>query len=454
MFVQIIIIVALAFLVGVLIFFVIKSITTPKKIDAFQKLIKQGKFSAVEKGAKAMLAKDPDNFMGHYYLGKAYLGAGRNELALMEYKTVNANAVFGPEFSELHFRREISKLYLQYNQTNEALQEYLLLTKLEPSNADNFYQVGKIYEETNQSKEAFNFFKKAIQLDRKHAKAHASIALILMQVKKFVEAKKEIDTALAVSPETYSNYYYLGKILKETKDYAGALKAFEKAQRDHDYKQKALIERGNCYLQGNMTDNAIAEFTRAIEADKSGSKNDTLHARYLLAGCYESMRKIEKAVEQWEKIYAQNRSFRDTGAKLSEYKDLAGNDSLKDYLTSTNEEFYEICKKTSTDALSMAVQSCDGKKWGCQILAVANKDGDWKNMRKQLYLIRFYRNPEPVDDTAVRETLDLSKQMKCVNAYMISSSGFTHSASGYAENRPIELIEKNKLEELLKKAGI
>ena len=48
-------------------------------------------------------------------------------------------------------------------------------------------------------------------------------------MKQYQEAKREIDLSLSISPETYSSYYYLGKILKENKDYGAAIKAFEKA---------------------------------------------------------------------------------------------------------------------------------------------------------------------------------------------------------------------------------
>lgn len=447
------IVIGLAMVIGFLVFFVIKSIAAPKKVDSLQKLVSQGKYSAVAKAAKAILAKEPENFLAHYYLGKAYLAEGRDELAFMEYKIVNENAVFGPELPELEFRKEISKLYLQFDCTKDALREYLLLVKMDPSNADNYYQVGKIFERTNQSNQAFGFFKKTIQLDKRHAKAHASIALILLQIKQYPEAKKEIDLALSLSPDTYSNYYYQGKILKEQKDYGAAVKSFEKAQRDPEYKQKALIERGTCFMLGNMLDNAVPEFTRAIDVDKTGSKSDTLHARYFLAACYEKNRKIEKAIEQWQKIYAVNHSFRDVATKLNEYKDLAGNDSLKEYLTSNDEGFAGICKKTSEAALSMAVQNVETKKWGCQITAVDHKD-DAAWARKQLFLLRFYRNPEAIDDAAVRDTLDISKSMKCQKAFMFSSSDFTKSASAFAENRPVELVGKDRLETVLQKAGI
>ncbi|MBQ9239204.1 MAG: tetratricopeptide repeat protein [Treponema sp.] len=453
MFLQVVIITALAAGVGILIYFAVKLIAAPKKVDALQKLFTQGKYTAVEKAAKSLLAKEPDNFLAHYWLGKAYLAEKRTEIGFMELKLVNQNAIFGPELSEVTFRREISQLYLQFNHQQDALREFLLLTKLEPTNADNYYNAGKIYEQQNRSDMAFGFYKKAIQYDRRHSKAHARIGLILLNLKKYPEAKKEIDLALSISSDTYSNYYYLGKILKETKDYGGAIKAFEKAQRDTEYRQKALIERGICFMLGNMIDNAIPEFQRAIELDKGNTKNDTLHARYFLAACYEKVRKIEKALEQWEKIYAKNHAFRDVTTKLSEYKDIQQNDSLKDYLTSNDEELAEICKKTVQSVMGMIAQDVEVKKWGCQLTAVEGKGDNWMNVRKQLYLIRFYREPEPIEDGAIRETLDLARQMKCVKAFALSSSGFTRSASSFAESRPIELVGKEKLEAILQRAG-
>src|SRR5574344_1622406 len=109
---------------------------------------------------------------------------------------------------------------------------------------------------------------KCAMLDKKHAKAHAEIGLMLYRTKQFNEAKKEIDIALKLSPETYSSYYYLGKILKEAKDLQGAIKAFEKAQRDPEVKQKAIIEHGSCYMLAGRNDNALVDFQRAIELDK------------------------------------------------------------------------------------------------------------------------------------------------------------------------------------------
>lgn len=450
------IIVIVSFLAVVIIslfIIILKSFVSPKRIEAIPRLIKQGKTQNAIKFAKQILAKDPKNYMAHYYLGKAYIKENKTELAIIEYKNVNDNALFGEGIDELTFRKEYSQLLLKYNQQNEALKNFLLLTKLEPQNADNFFQVGHIYEMQNRYDLALGFMQKCAMIDKKHAKAHAEIGLMFYRTKQFNEAKKEIDLALKLSPETYSSYYYLGKILKEAKDIQGAIKAFEKAQRDQAVKQKSIIEHGSCYMLANRLDNAIVDFQRAIELDKTNSQPETLYARYFLAACYEKSRKIDKAIEQWEIIYKTNKGFRDVSAKLSEYKDLQANDFLKDYLTCSNEEFPMICKNATVKGLNLQVLTCDPKKWGCQLTGVNKSDESWMAIRKQVIFIRFYREPEPIEETQIHESLDAMKTVNSVKAFLFSSSGFNAAAKRYAENRPVELVEKDKLEALLSKAG-
>ena len=74
-------------------------------------------------------------------------------------------------------------------------------------------------------------------------------------------------------------------------------------------------------------------------------------------------------------------------------------------------------------------------------------------VRKQVVFIRFYREPEPVEEAQIHEALDEMKTLNSVKSFLFSSSGFNTAAKRYAENRPVELIEKQKLEALLSKAG-
>jgi len=39
---------------------------------------------------------------------------------------------------EIQFRKEIAKLFIEFEQVDEALKEFLLLIQLEPFNAENY----------------------------------------------------------------------------------------------------------------------------------------------------------------------------------------------------------------------------------------------------------------------------------------------------------------------------
>lgn len=452
--VTIIIFCVLGVLIVTVFTFIVKSLVAPKKIDSIKKFIKQGKFSQAEKTAKAILAKNPHDFVTHFWLGETYMGANKTELAFMEYKLVNQSAIFDGQIPELAFRKKIAKLYQKYNQNAEALNEYLLISKMEPNNPDVTFNLGKIYENAGKTEVAIGFYQKTIKLNPRHAQAHAALGYLLFRSKQYLEAKKEIDFAIKQSPDTYSNYYYLGKILKENKDYSAALSAFEKAERDVNFRMKSLIERGSCYMMAQQIDNAALEFEHAVKCAKDEANQETLFARYFLAACYEKSRQIDKAIEQWEKIYTVNHTFKDVGAKLTEYKDLQSNDSMKEYLTSSSDRFMEICKKVSLAGFKLNASKCDSTRYGCTMLCSDQKSDNWMSVRQQLYLVEFYRETEPIEDSVIRRIADKVKLQNYAKAIVCASGGFTRSAIAFAENRPVELVDKDRLEKLLAQAGI
>ena len=102
----------------------------------------------------------------------------------------------------------------------------------------------------------------------------------------------------------------------------------------------------------------------------------------------------------------------------------------------------------------MISQKTEAQKWGVRLYAIEQKKDDWMNVRKQLYMIDFHRETDPIEDVEIRTVLDTAKSKNCVKVFVCTSSGFTSAAVGFAENRPIELIGKEKLEQLLAKAGI
>ena len=85
--------------------------------------------------------------------------------------------------------------------------------------------------------------------------------------------------------------------------------------------------------------------------------------------------------------------------------------------------------------------------------AVEKREETWMAVRKQVSLVCFYREPEPLEDRVIQGVIESLKKANCQKALILSSSGFSLQAKRYAEGRPIELFDKPKLESILTTAG-
>lgn len=439
--------------ISFLIVFIIRSTLEPKKISGVINLVKQGKNAQAAKIAKAIVAKEPRNGLAHYWLGVAYQNDGKGEVALMEFKTVNQISQFGPNLKEIDFRKKMADLFAKFNQPEEALKEYLLLTKLEPSGAENFYNSGLLFERRGRSDMATQYLRKAIELDPRSGPSHYLLGTILYREKKSVEAKSEFEFALKYESGNADAFFFLGKIQKENHDFTAALVAFEKAERSPELKVKALVERGGCYMSLNDMDRAIPELERAVKMSKDEGSNETLYARYFLSMCYEKLRKLDLAIVQWEKIYLKKPSFKDVSEKLSNYQEFRTDDTMKDYIASSKEEFLEICQSIITTSMMLAIRDVAEAADTIDIVAVEGDSGKWLGAKKIPKLVRFLRLPDVLEDSVIRKLLEDMKRLNIIRGAIITSSGFTRTAIDFAENRPVELFNKDKLQELLDKCS-
>ena len=193
------------------------------------------------------------------------------------------------------------------------------------------------------------------------------------------------------------------------------------------------------------------EFDRALKLTTVKNSNpDTLRLRYAAASCYEKMRDLDRAIEQWEAIHAVASGYKDVADKLNQYRDLRSNDYMKEYLTVGAEPFLKLCKAITEQAFALSVQSQKEIKQGCAIIALEDNSEKWMNVRKQPKLFIYSRDSDIIGDSFLRSLHEQMKAQGLVRVVVITSSGFSRSALSFAENRPFELIDKDKLESMLK----
>jgi tetratricopeptide (TPR) repeat protein len=314
-----VIVILLAVGIGFLIVFIIKNNILPKRASATGDLQDKKKILHAMRAAKAEIEKNPQNAEAHYLLGKAYLADKREELAFRSYRSASRLGINGANIPEKEFRETIASLYAKFNEEEEALKEYVLLIKQYPANPDYYFRAGKIFSTRNRADLAEQYLRKAVSINPKSGNFRFELGMFYYNTKKMKEAVGEFDAALKIDQTDNNSNLFLGKALKDTKDYSGAIPYLEKASRDPAYKLRGLVELGNCYMHLKMMDKAVQELERAVAIIEKEADIDSLYARYFLAMCYENTREIVKALAQWDKIYAQKKNFRDVGEKLTQY---------------------------------------------------------------------------------------------------------------------------------------
>ena len=165
--------------------------------------------------------------------------------------------------------------------------------------------------------------------------------------------------------------------------------------------------------------------------------------------CFEMTKEIEKAIEQWEIIYSANSGFKDVAAKLSQYQDLRHDDTLKDFLTASMPEFHEICSAV-VKSMGMNIREISSTTGGCQLVAI-DAEQKWKGAKRLPKLIRFLRVADPIAESEVRSLHEEMKGISINLGMIIASTSFSRKASEFADSRPINLYNKEKLQDLLKK---
>ena len=434
-----------------IVFIIFKAVLAPRRTEYINQLINQGRIRQAVRLAKQMLIKNSNDMNAHYFLGKCYLKEGKNELALMEYKHAAKINHFTKYIKEVDLREQLAELYTGFGYLEEAQKELLLLSQRYPDNAIYLYKIGKIFDKRGIKESAVSYFQKSIDVDPENAQAHFLMGKILYEEKKQQDSREALSKAIKYDPQNTAAYFFIGMLHREAREFSNALAAFEKASRNKEYKNRSILERGYCYLEQKDFGKAAIELERVINLIESET-NLKLHARYLLAVSFEKMRKITKAIDQWEVIFQVKPSFKDVSEKLSTYQDLRNDDKMKDFLTANDDEFAEMTRKV-IEILNLNISDIKKVHGGFQIVAFESA-GKWRNAKKTPRLIRVSREMTEIDENIIR---NLHESMKKVNAFrsvMISTSNFTKQALAFAQTRPIDLIDRTALQDLLKKVSL
>ncbi len=434
--------------IGGLITYILKVSSSKSKIETAKRFMKVNDFNKAINILKSIISKNDVNSECHYLLGECYYMADNYEWALPEYKKVLRLHEYEKEFDEATVRRKIANIYLHYKQLEEAQKEFAMVTKLDPDNYENYYEMGKIFIERDHIDKAKPYLQKALTINPNHVNSLYYMGFVSFKLKLFSEALNSLGKCISIDKKYIKAYYYIGMINFLSRNYQAALKNFDFSIRDRELKLNSLYHRGLVYANLNDINHAQAEFEKALTyVDEEGTLS--LNIRYQLANCHEMKKDITDAIEQWEKIISVKPNFRNVKEKLSNYSELRMDDKLKDFFIASNKVFeqkvIEILQK-----LNIEVATTNYIR-GTSIELIADERFGGKDIRVQKILVRVYRNSDPLGEKIIRDMVDKIKAESGVQRGLcISATGYTKQAIEFAENRSVSMMGIKELSKLLK----
>jgi tetratricopeptide (TPR) repeat protein len=303
--------------------------------------------------------------------------------------------------------------YTENEQFETATKTFKSLLKGQPNNGDIYYYLGENYFKNEDIDSALYYYKKGLEIAVNNPLNYIGLGKILQYEGKTSEAKVQLDKALSMGAG--KNTIVLLKVAEvlikaPTQDLDQAAKLLEVATKLEPKNPEVYILTGDLYLEKTDGNNAIANYKKAQDLDKSSVKAilrvGQLYGRaknYTLAlDKYQDAAKVDSsfapAYREQGELYYMAKQYEKAKTKYKRYLDLAGNNfSAKQRYASflfLNKEYKESI------ALFNELQKQDTtKNFVNRLLAYSlYETGDYPN--GTIYINRFF-NRAPIEKTKI-----------------------------------------------------
>lgn len=428
------------FILGIFAFYLLRHYLFPKRVGELEEMLKLGHVQPAIKKLQKLIEENPRDPYIHALLAQAYELSKDKLSAVMEYKQALKYLEMGvtsKNIKEETVRRRVGKLYLRLKNNEEAKKEFLILTKLEPGNADNFYQVGLLFQKSGLLNKALPYFQNAITIDPSHAQAQYQLGQLQYHLGTISDAKASLLQAVRLETGNYPAHYYLGLCYKSLKEYDAAMKELNVAVRDENFRPQTYLARGQCFLESENFAKAQVEFSYALESATPNSEIE-LNAHYCLGIINEKARDFYSAISHWERIMEVNPKYRDVSSKLRIYKDFRTDDSVKDFLIAPNGKFEKLCLKV---VQKMNLEVSESHLESDSEMRLVCNESDSTNMRakRNTCIVYIFRSLDPVPEKSLRQLYDNMRAFSCNRGICITTGSFTTQATTFAQTYNIDL---------------
>lgn len=254
----------------------------------FQRTTSTEEFRIPEKIADMDVTQIPDsakvfaNAGYHFTMAQAYSGDGQSDRAIEEYKLA---LIYDPDSSMIYSR--LANEYLRKGLTASAME----VCKEGLSKHEEFVELrmllAGLFAMNRQQEEAITQYKMVLKKEPTHEEAAVYKAQTHLELEQVEEAEKTLTTFLKAYKNSAMVWYYLGRVAQIKKQFVAAEKSFKTAiELKKDYLQ-AELSLAFLYEENNKTDKAVEVYKNLFETTQDISSANRLVTILLKAEKFE-----------------------------------------------------------------------------------------------------------------------------------------------------------------------
>lgn len=404
--------------------------------------------AAIIRDATRKLASNPHNPNGLLPLANLYYTENLYDKAYPLYTTLVSIAPAHTQIDAFLVSLRQGVCAMQLGKTEEALKSLTAAYAKNPDDFEAAYNLGNAFYKTNVFEKAIPCFKKALINKPDATDAFSLLGLSFYKMKRYKDSLPWLKKALDVSPEDKELLFSMADAMHEAGYSDKALKVFMHLRVDQTYGARSSLLAGMIHLHGNDIPNAILDFEIGIKHTDAPA-DIMLEIKYRLATCYLNSNQTAKGLELLRSISVANNHYKDVPALISRYQELNQNSNLQIYLTAATSDFVALCRKivaiyfakSTVRVLDINVETV------CTEILTEIETAKWEDVA----IFRFYRTTGSTGELYIRDFHGKLRDAKAGRGICITAGTFSEEAKKFADGRPIDLVEKTSLIQILKK---
>ncbi|HBE02468.1 MAG: hypothetical protein A2096_08755 [Spirochaetes bacterium GWF1_41_5] len=447
------------FIAGFAVYYAFSNVMSYTRINSLEnRILVQKDFTGVLEQLEEMVQKLPGNPKVHYLYAEALAASGKLAAAIIEYNQVLRMKNYEEFTAELQLHRKLAMIYIEQQKYEEAEKELLQCAKNTPDSPLVYTELGDIFGKSDSREhllKALKYYSKAYEAEPERAGLLEKIISAAWKTENYTRVKECASVILSKNESNPAGNFYLGKIFIMEEDYLSALKYFSISRRSREYQEESELALGVCYYYSERFEEGIENIESYLarlnkEENFKPLPASILSAKYYLGLCYEGMRNYEMAMKYWLEVYAQNSSYQNVAEKIDAFKYIMQDDLLKEILAGSMTDFRKNAA-VLLEKLEFIINSVEElNKETLQISASKNAMKKFQLGAKGDAVIFFSRSDKPISENSIVDLIDAGKKRHCSNLYYFSFSDFFNDAKKLAESRSVIIINKDKLNALVK----